>query len=100
MVAEKASTMLREDGEVPGEGGGGAGKKADPPLGWLLDVEVMPLASHIFHQVAGPLLKGPVGHQVGVIMLHPAQVSIPLIHLCALHITGYTLHAQEHGLKV
>ena len=37
---------------------------AHPPLRWLLDVEVMFVASHVLHQVARPLLKGPVSHQI------------------------------------
>ena len=44
---------------------------AYPPVGGLLDVEVMLVGSDILHQVAGPLLKGPVGHQVWVTGAHP-----------------------------
>ena len=62
-------------------------------MGGLLDMEVMPLASHILHQVPGPLLKGPVGNQVGIIMLDPAYVHICLVHLRTLHIACYSLQA-------
>ena len=71
------------------------GAETNPPLWWLLDVEVMPLASHILDQVAGPLLKGPVGRQIRVVMLDPADVCLRFVGLCAFHIACYTLQATR-----
>ena len=71
--------------------GGAGGAGTNPPLWWLLDVKVMPLACHILHQVARPLLKGPVGRQVRVVMLDSADVHVCFVCLCALHIACYAL---------
>lgn len=84
-------------------GGKKHGAGAHPPLWWLLDMKIMPLASHIPHQVARALLEGPVGCQVRVVMLDPACVPTCLIRLSALHITCYALqacHSAVHWWKL
>lgn len=70
-------------------------QETDPPLWWLLDMEVMPVAGYILDQVAGALLKGPVGRQIRVIVLNSAHGHVSFVCLCALQIACYTLQTAH-----